>query len=145
MTVTEDEILQFHASLDRASANPVFLDAFYDSFMSSSGDIAGYFEHTDMGRLKRKLKSSLHMMTLLVDESPGVDMYVAHLSRVHDSYRIPAALYQVWLDTLIEAVQRCDPLFDRNLESIWRHVLSRGIAIMAAGVGSHASPMPSVS
>ena len=98
-----------------------------------------------MGRLKRKLKSSLHMMTLLVDESPGVDMYVAHLSRVHDSYRIPAALYQVWLDTLIEAVQRCDPLFDRNLESIWRNVLSRGIAIMAAGVGSHASPMPFVS
>ncbi|HBE91644.1 MAG TPA: hypothetical protein DDW55_03630 [Gammaproteobacteria bacterium] len=90
-----------------------------------------------MGRLKRKLKSSLHMMTLLIDESPGIEMYVAHLSRVHDSYQIPASMYQIWLDTLIDAARRCDPLFDSGLEVIWREVLGKRIAIMAAGVGSH--------
>ncbi len=145
MDVSENDLAQFHASLDRATANPVFLDAFYDNFMSSSDDIPLYFKHTDMGRLKRKLKSSLHMMTLLVDQSPGVEMYVSHLSRVHDSYQIPASLYSVWLNTLIEAVDRCDPLFNAQMEKIWRDVLGRGIAIMAAGVGSHEAQMPTAS
>lgn len=142
MIVSEEDIDLFHASLERASSNPVFLDTFYDSFMSNSSDIPKYFEHTDMDRLKRKLKSSLHMMTLLIDESPGIEMYVAHLSRVHDSYQIPAGMYQVWLDTLIAAAQRCDPLYDSSLEVVWRGVLGKGIAIMAAGVGSHDMQQP---
>lgn len=137
MSVTEQDIERFHASLERASSNPVFLDAFYDGFMSSSTEVPGYFEHVDMDRLKRKLNSSLHMMTLFIDKSPGVEMYIAHLSRVHDSYHIPAHLYQLWLDSLIGAIRRCDLEFDTRLEEIWRDVIGQGIAIMTAGVGQH--------
>lgn len=132
-----EELELFHASLDRASANPVFLDAFYDGFMLRSDEIKAYFEHTDMGRLKRKLKSSLHMMSLLVDRSPGIEMYIAHLSRVHNGYNIPAHLYDIWLDALIDAVRRCDLSFDQRTEEVWRRVLGEGIAIMTAGIGSH--------
>lgn len=137
MSVTEQDIERFHASLERASSNPVFLDAFYDGFMSSSTEVPGYFEHVDMDRLKRKLNSSLHMMTLFIDKSPGVEIYIAHLSRVHDSYHIPAHLYQLWLDSLIGAIRRCDLEFDTRLEEIWRDVIGQGIAIMTAGVGQH--------
>ena len=73
----------FHASLARASADPRFLDVFYERFMASSPAIAAIFAGRDMARLKRKLGASLHVMTLAIDGSPGADMYRGYLASVH--------------------------------------------------------------
>ena len=110
--------------------------------MSRSDEIRAYFSNTDMGRLKRKLKSSLHMMSLLADGSPGIEMYMSHLSRVHDSYHIPAHLYQVWLDALIDAVRRCDSFFNEQTERVWREIMGRGINIMVSSIGKHHRDIP---
>ena len=66
MAVSEQDLVDFHDSLDRASNSGRFMDVFYDGFIASSIDVEKIFKDTDMGRLKRKLKSSLHMMILAI-------------------------------------------------------------------------------
>ena len=133
MAVSEQDLVDFHDSLDRASNSGRFMDVFYDGFVASSIDVEKIFKDTDMERLKRKLKSSLHMMTMLVDDAPGTEMYIGHLARVHDRYSIPPEMFNVWMDLLIEAVRECDSEFDDSVEAIWRDVIGEGIAIMTQG------------
>ena len=132
MTGTQKDVLLFHQSLDRASAEGTFFDDFYNSFIASGEDVASFFSNTDMERQKRKMKSSLHMMTMLIDETPGADMYMEHLARVHHRYEIPASMYQVWLDALIDTVRKNDPEFSGELEQVWRRVIGKGIEIMVS-------------
>ena len=133
MPISEQDLTVFHDSLDRASNSGRFMDVFYDGFIASSIDVEKIFKDTDMDRLKRKLKSSLHMMTMLVDDVPGTEMYVGHLARVHDRYHIPPEMFSVWMDLLIEAVRDCDTEFDDKTEAVWRDVIGRGISIMTQG------------
>lgn len=133
MSISEQDLVTFHESLDRASNSGKFMDVFYDGFIASSIDVEMIFKDTDMERLKRKLKSSLHMMTMLVDNEPGTEMYIGHLARVHDRYSIPPEMFNVWMDLLIEAVSTCDHEFDDETEAVWRDVIGKGIAIMTQG------------
>jgi truncated hemoglobin YjbI len=86
-----------------------------------------------MGRLKRKLQSSLHMMTMLADGIPGTEMYMGHLAKVHDRYHIPPEFFEIWLDVLIDAVKQFDTEFNDEVEAAWRKVIGKGIEIMSAG------------
>lgn len=133
MTITEHELAIFHASLNRASANGSFLDAFYDGFTSSSIDIENIFKDSDMDRLKRKLQSSLHMMTMLADDIAGTEMYMGHLAKVHDRYHIPPEFFDIWLDVLIDATREFDEEFDEQTETVCRKVIGKGIEIMSVG------------
>ena len=46
-----ERLAEFHRSLERATAEPEFLDRFYKSFMAISPKIQRVFEGTDMARL----------------------------------------------------------------------------------------------
>ena len=110
MDVASSDIRVFHESLERVCADDSFLDLFYEGFMGSDEHVAGFFTNTDMARQKRKLRSSLQMLTKLIDDEPGADMYMGTLARVHDRYHIPPQMYLLWLDSLIDAVRQCDPV-----------------------------------
>jgi truncated hemoglobin YjbI len=125
-----EALAAFHASLARASADPRFLDVFYDRFMASSPAIAAIFAGRDMARLKRKLGASLHVMTLAIDGSPGADMYLGYLANVHHRLEIAPPMYERWLDALVETAAECDPQFDDALAAIWRSVVGAGIRLM---------------
>jgi truncated hemoglobin YjbI len=140
MKISEKELRLFHDSLDRASADSSFLDLFYDGFISSSSEIRDIFKDADMERLKRKLKSSLHMMTLLVDGAPGSEMYMGHLARVHGRYHIRPGMFGIWVDTLISAVASCDSEFSPDIEAVWRKVIGRGVDIMLQGSAANVFP-----
>ncbi len=128
------QLERFHASLDRATADPAFLDRFYDSFMAISPEIASIFEHSDMARLKRKLKSSLHIMTLAVDEAPGADEYLRFLGRTHRRFEIAPSHFDLWTLSLVATARRCDPEFDSELDSIWSEVIRTGVDIMRSAL-----------
>ena len=130
--MTDKEALElFHASLERATAHPEFLDTFYDRFFRSGEDIEALFSNTDMDRLKRKLKSSLRMITRQVDHEPGVEMYIQHLARLHHGYAIPPAMYQQWLEALIRTASECDAEFNAEIEQAWRDAINPAIEMMA--------------
>ena len=43
---------------------------------------------------------------------------------------IPPHLYDLWLDALLQAVQKCDPIFTPRIAQAWRIVLAHGINYM---------------
>jgi truncated hemoglobin YjbI len=133
-----EALAAFHASLARASADPRFLDVFYARFMASSPAIAAIFAGRDMARLKRKLGSSLHVMTLAIDGSPGADMYLDYLAKVHGRFEITGPMYDGWLDALIETAAECDPEFTGELRAQWREVVGAGMRLMQPSAGATA-------
>ena len=134
-----ERLAEFHRSLERASAEPEFLDRFYKSFMAISPKIQRVFEGTDMARLKRKLKSSLHVMTLAVDDAPGADDYMRFLGKTHRRLNLDPAHFDLWKGSLLKTAAECDPEFDDRTQAIWAEVIGNGIELMRAGMASRSS------
>ncbi len=131
MTRFDDEcIAVFHASIDRLHGDPEFLDRFYERFMGVSEDIAAVFQGRDMPRIKRKLRLTLNIITMLVDDEPGMDWYMTSLADIHNQLEIPPVFFELWKDALVETVAEHDPAFDEQVRSAWSRVLDQAIAAM---------------
>lgn len=128
--LTTEELEVFHESLERVLSNSDFVNLFYESFLDGSEEIQAFFINSDMPKLKRKLSTTLRLMTLAVDNSPGADMYLEYLGKYHYDIQVPRELYSQWLDALLASIQVCDQEFDIEIESIWRTALSIGIEEM---------------
>jgi hemoglobin-like flavoprotein len=127
----ERDVELFNDSIERCSASPEFLTRFYTLFIASSGEVAKKFEHTDLRRQARMLKTSLFILMLASEETERI----AHLSRLaklhsHSGLDIRPELYDLWLEKLVQAVSECDRKFDREIEAAWRRVLQPGIDYM---------------
>src|SRR6056297_2392058 len=134
-----ERLAKFHHSLDRATAEPEFLDRFYTSFMAISPKIQRVFEGIDMDRLKRKLKSSLHVMTLAVDDAPGADEYLHFLGKTHRRFELDPAHFDLWKGSLLKTAAECDPEFDDEIQAVWAEVIGSGIELMRSGMASRNS------
>lgn len=128
--LTAEELEVFHESLERVLSNSDFVNLFYESFLSGSDEVQHFFKNSDMAKLKRKLSTTLRLMTLVVDNSPGADMYLEYLGKYHHDIKVPRELYILWLDALLASIKVCDPEFDTEIETIWRTALSIGIEEM---------------
>jgi len=125
----------FLDSLYRVSGEPRdmrnFVGRFYEIFLGRSPEIAARFADTDMERQHEMLAQSLHEMvefsTSRVASERLRRVALRHSRRERD---VPTELYEVWLDSLIEAVREQDPLFTPEIELAWRVVLSPGIEYM---------------
>jgi hemoglobin-like flavoprotein len=125
---TATAVEMFHSSLERAAAHARFADVFYARFMASSPAVAAIFSGVDVDKLKRKLRSSLHVMTLAADDAPGADLYLDYLGAVHTQLDIRPEMYDAWLDALVATVAECDPEFCGAIERAWRSVIGAGVA-----------------
>jgi len=126
MWLSETEFEQFRASLDRVLTNPIFLDAFYDAFFESAEGVQDYFNGIDIPGRKRSLHDSLQRLAWTI---PGVrgSLPSGAVIPQEGCDAIPAALTEVWLHALLDAVSRCDPFFSERLEEIWRHCLQHDL------------------
>ena len=127
----ERDVELFNDSIERCSRNPKFLHRFYSLFLTSSDAVAKKFEHTDLRKQARMLKTSLYTMMLASSESERV----AHLERLAQLHSragldIKPELYDLWLDKLVQTVGECDPLFDTETGTAWRRMLQPGIEFM---------------
>ena len=129
LSLSANDIRIFHDSVARAQANEVFLDAFYDGFMESTGETR-YFSNADMKRIMRKLDGSLKMIAQLNEAETGDYIVMGDLPRMNVRFHVSEGMFQLWLEALLKAVSRCDPHFNSHLEDIWRHIVSDGIAHM---------------
>lgn len=111
--------------------NPAFVSRFYELFLASSPEVAGRFENTDMSRQKTMLHDSF---TTLVEfnRQRRLSTQMAHLAAVHgpNASDIRPALYDLWLESLIQTVAEFDPDFDRDVELAWRLTLAPGISYL---------------
>lgn len=127
----ERDVELFNDSLERCLSKPGFLGRFYGLFLASSPVVAKKFEHTDMRKQRRMLRTSLYIMML----ASGGSERAVHLERLAGLHSragrdIQPELYDLWLDRLLQATRECDPMFDSETETAWRRVLQPGIEFM---------------
>ena len=122
----------FNDSLGRCLKTPEFLDRFYELFLASSEEVARKFAHTDFRVQVRMLKGSLYLMMLASSGTSETLSDLERVARLHGrtGMDIRPELYDLWLDCLLQAVQQFDPLFDAEVEKVWRLGLAPGIAFM---------------
>ena len=120
----------YHQSLERVLACDEFLDRFYASFIGDSEEVQAFFKNTEMAHQKRKLATTLRLITMAADDSPGADIYLEYLGRYHRDIHIPRHLYQEWLEALLASAGNCDPQFNTEVEQAWRNCINIGIENM---------------
>ena len=55
--MTEDELEQFHDGLTRCTGNPLFIERFYELFLSSSEAVREKFKDTDFKKQRRSCRA----------------------------------------------------------------------------------------
>ncbi len=121
----------YRRTLESETDRDEFFDAFYESFVSKSADIAAKFAETDMQQQKRMLYRSLHhMVDFSVERRASEDLRRIAERHSESQLDITPGLYDFWLDSLIETLQLFDPHFTEEVELAWRVVLAPGIAYM---------------
>ena len=129
----EKSLQLLDASLHRCSANPEFLDLFYERFLNSSPDVREKFANTDFVRQKRALLASFHLMLLAAeDEESGPERHLKALAFSHGKAQldIGSYLYDFWLDSLLETVRECDPECTPEIEQAWERGMGVGISYL---------------
>ena len=108
-----------------------FVDTFYELFLAKSPEVAEKFRNTDFTRQKRMLRESLLMMVMFNHDPDSVREDLEQLARRHSRHEvdIPPPLYDLWLDSLCEAVEKHDPEFRPELADNWREAMQAGIEV----------------
>ena len=121
----------FTRIMGQGAYNRDFIARFYDHFLASSPTVAMRFASTDMSRQRTMLHDSF---TTLIDFSrhrrltPQLERLAAvHGPRGND---IPPALYDLWLDSLMQTAAEFDTAWNRQVELAWRFTLAPGIAYL---------------
>jgi hemoglobin-like flavoprotein len=129
----DNVIATFDESLRRCDMNPRFLDIFYEKFLASSTKVREKFKNTDFQRQKKFLHASFYLILLAsTDEEHGPERYLKHLAVRHSAsdLNVGAHLYDLWLDSLLQAVKECDPEYSREVEEAWEEMMGIGIRYM---------------
>jgi hemoglobin-like flavoprotein len=131
VAATERDIELFNDSLERASGTK-FLERFYELFVASSPEVAEKFAHTDFRKQRRAIKVSLYMMMSAALGHPEGDVHLTRIAQLHSraALAIRPALYDLWLDCLVQAVGEHDRAFSGETERAWRRVMAPGIEFM---------------
>ena len=120
------------ASYDRCSASDGFFDTFYDRCLAKSPEVAAKFVHTEFPKQKEILKASLFVRVRFSTCEDHPTKVVERLGASHSRQHldIPPALYDLWLDSLCEAIQQHDPEHTEALEAQWRELMQDVIGMI---------------
>ncbi len=107
-------------------------DTFYDLFFAKSPEIRRKFAGTDMEMQKQVVMASLLWMLRLYKGDPIARAEVEKLAESHNrrQHDVRPELYEIWLDSLCEAIAKHDPQHTPQLDSQWRRVMRTGIELM---------------
>ncbi|QTF92927.1 globin [Halomonas sp. BM-2019] len=117
--------------LGREVEGQAFFAAFYERFLAASPEVARKFRHTDMVRQQAMLKKAFYHL-LAFYASSHADYYLQEVAISHDRAHldIVPALYDLWLESLIDTVRAFDDQFEDEIELAWRLVMAPGIVFM---------------
>lgn len=111
--------------------NQAFIGRFYELFFAKSPAVAALFQGTNMSVQKTMLHDSLVYMAEF-SRNLRSDDQIERIGRRHGraDLDIPLEFYDLWLDSLVEAVAERDPAFDADVALAWRVVLAPGVLYM---------------
>ena len=122
----DDVIASFH----RCRQADDFIETFYTIFLAKSPEIARKFSMTNFKIQKLMLRESLLEMLMFNLGTPGSQAVVEKLGHRHAKLDITPEMYQMWLDSLCEAIEKHDPEYTPELADRWRRAMRRGIDVM---------------
>jgi hemoglobin-like flavoprotein len=119
-------------SFGRCTLTDDFLVTFYDILTRSSDEIRILFAHTDMPRQRSLLKEGLIYLISYPTGNEFARNRVIELGNSHGrtNLNVRPEFYQIWVDSLIQAIHRHDANYGPDLDAAWRRVLAPGIAAM---------------
>lgn len=122
------------ASYDRCLENGEFFDTFYDTFLAKSEEIPPLFADTDFRKQKQMIRMSVRMLVRLGLGEEGTKLAIHKLGESHSrsQHNIRPELYELWLDSLCESIQKHDPQYTPELEKQWRDTMHAGIEMMVS-------------
>ena len=123
-----DQFKVFNSSFERCIVDPLFLERFYEIFLSSSDEIREKFKNTDMEKQKGILLTSLAYI-MYADKNPD-PLFKTAQNHDHEHLDIKPQMYSLWLDSMLQAVKLTDPKYNDNIEPAWRESLQPGINYM---------------
>jgi hemoglobin-like flavoprotein len=139
MSPDQATIRTFRASLERAVRAPDFYDRFYGRFMGASEEIRALFRDKDMARIRKKLGTTLEMLSENADGQPGLAMYLELLGRIHRGMSVSPRHFSRWREALIATAAECDPDFDPASRAAWEAVIADILAKMGEEAGGATS------
>jgi hemoglobin-like flavoprotein len=116
-------------SYHRARNSGPFFDTFYDLFLAKAPEIPPMFARTDFPHQKLMLRESILEMLVFAQTGSGRDE-IKRLAARHHDLNVKPAHYDLWLDSLCEALAKHDHEFSPALERMWRHAMQKGIELM---------------
>ncbi len=121
-------------SFDRCLATGDFFQTFYDIFLATSPESTSKFAQTDFNKQKNLIKASVAMMIRLGTGNANARRILEKVGNTHSrqALDIRPELYDLWLDSLCEAIQRHDPDYSAELEALWRENMQEGIKLVTA-------------
>src|SRR3974377_1294351 len=106
----ERDVELFNDSIERCSNGSDFLRRFYTLFLASSDTVAKKFEHTDLRKQARMLKTSLYIMMLASGESERI-VHLERLATLHSRAEvdIKPELFVFLFFLMLTGGQRIEP------------------------------------
>jgi len=121
----------FNDSYDRVKANNhEFLSTFLDIFVSKSDEIKNMFHGVDIEMHKMKLEESLANLILFYVSKDPQDVMIEMAESHKNLHNVKPEMYTYFIDAIIEALEKVDPRFDKDIAMSWRITLSPGIEFM---------------
>ncbi len=119
-------------SLQRCLDQERFLWRFYELFLASSPEVRQKFAQTDFKRQIRALKKSLLEASWIGIPTQEARAELEKVAQAHSRAKrdVPAHLYDLWLESLLQSMRDTDPQCSPAVEEAWRTVLGQVIAFM---------------
>jgi len=117
-------------SYGRACNQADFFEYFYGAFMSKSEDIRAMFKNTKMETQRGLLRGGIMWLIMHARGMPDTKIRALGESHSKKNMDIHPMHYGLWLDALIETLEKFDPEFNQELGSTWREVLLPGIQMI---------------
>ncbi|MGR5065140.1 globin [Photobacterium sp. DNB22_13_2] len=121
----------FNDSYARCQRNNQFFFIFYRHFWQKEQRFKDIFQGVDLERQVQMLKLSISMI-MLSSSSIQAREAIRRFGKAHgpDGIGVQPNDFEIWLDSLIETVQICDPRYNDEIADAWRECFKEGIAIM---------------
>ncbi len=131
--MNEPDLALFLDSFEQCLQNDRFIRVFYDAFLSSSAEIPPLFAQTDFALQRRALRASLYVMVAASARRQADLSTLAELAQRHRALRIKPHHYELWMQSLLSAVEQCTEHFDAEVARVWREAFRSGIDYMKSG------------
>lgn len=117
-------------SYGRCCASATFFDTFYKNFLASSPAIRERFVNTDLTAQKHLLRAGILNLVLYARGMPDTKLRALGQSHSRMALDIKPELYDLWIESLIQAVKEHDSDAGDAELSAWREVLNKGINVI---------------